>query len=120
MAELRTGTKGRTRGLGLVTLIVAACVPGTAAAELNAPFDATLTLDEAYVSDAGNATDIAFHADGRAVITHKTGQITVRHTDGELKEITQSFPNLDTGSEKGLLGVVADPNVGKNDTFYFY
>jgi len=94
--------------------------PRTAWAALDAPFDQTLVEDQAYVSDASNATDIAFHPDGRAVITQKTGQITIRRATGEVVEITGTFPNLDTSSEKGLLGVVADPSVATNDTFYFY
>lgn len=120
MADFGTGMRARTRGLGLLTLLAAAAVPATATAQLSAPFDATVTSDDEYVSDASNATDIAFHPDGRAVITRKTGQITIRHADGGLQQISGSFPNLDTGSEKGLLGVVADPDVAKNDTFYFY
>jgi len=119
VADLRTRTRALTRSFGLLTLaLLTHC--HTARAGLVPPFDQTLVEDPAYVSDASNATDIAFHPDGRAVITAKTGQITIRLPTGELTVITGTFPNLDTGSEKGLLGVVADPNVATNDTFYFY
>ena len=120
MAELGSGTRAERRGLAYLAALAVACAPRTAAASLDPPFDATLTEEQAFVSDAGNATDIAFHADGRALITRKTGQVTIRHADGALVEVAGLFPNLDTTSEKGLLGVVADPNVGKNGTFYFY
>jgi glucose/arabinose dehydrogenase len=76
-------------------------------------------IDPTYVTGATGATDIAFHADGRAVVTRKAGQVTVRLTDGTTNQSTP-FSNVDSGSEKGLLGVVADPNVAVNDAFYFY
>jgi MYXO-CTERM domain-containing protein len=103
-----------------VAVVLAACVPRTVHASIDAQFEQTLTQDEAWVSDASNATDIAFHPDGRAVITRKPGQITIRRANGELVAIAGTFPDLDSSSEKGLLGVVADPDVATNDTFYFY
>ncbi|HWP08852.1 MAG TPA: PQQ-dependent sugar dehydrogenase [Polyangiaceae bacterium] len=109
-----------TRPLGLLTLLFCLHCSRGAKAKLSAPFDQTLVEDQAWVTDASNATDVAFHADGRAVITRKSGEITIRHADGSLVEITGKFPKLDTSSEKGLLGVVADPGVATNDTFYFY
>lgn len=119
MADLPARTKALTRSASLLTLAVLTHCH-TASAGLAPPFEQTLVEDAAYVSDASNATDIAFHPDGRAVITSKTGAITIRRPTGELVPITGTFPNLDTSSEKGLLGVVADPNVATNDTFYFY
>jgi glucose/arabinose dehydrogenase len=54
-------------------------------------------------------------------VTTKSGGVLVRHSDGSVATIPYPFPGpLDTGSEKGLLGVVADPNVASNRTFYFY
>ncbi len=45
----------------------------------------------------------------------------IRRANGTV--ITLAYPfggTLDTASEKGLLGVVADPNVAQNHAFYFY
>ncbi len=109
-----------TRPLGLLTLLFCLHCSRGARAKLSAPFDQTLVEDQAWVTDASNATDVAFHTDGRAVITRKTGEITIRKANGDLVEIIGKFPNLDTTSEKGLLGVVADPGVATNGTFYFY
>ncbi len=93
--------------------------PATAA--LEARFAGKVSVDTSYVTGALGATDIAFSGDGRAVVTRKTGQIMVRGVDGTLKEVAYPFPaTLDTDSEKGLLGVVADPDVARNATFYFY
>jgi MYXO-CTERM domain-containing protein len=101
-------------------LLLAACNAKPARAQLESPFDDTLAVDQAYVTGADGATDIAFHPDGRAVITQKGGTISVRAADGSITETTGEFDDLDTSSEKGLLGVAADPSVATNDTFYFY
>jgi glucose/arabinose dehydrogenase len=107
----------RSFGLGVLLM---ACNAGRARAQLEAPFDDTVVLDQAFVLGVDNATDIAFHPDGRALVTQKNGTITIRAANGELTEISGTFSGLDTSSEKGLLGVVADPGVASNDTFYFY
>jgi hypothetical protein len=62
-----------------------------------------------------SATDIAFSGDGRALVTRKTGQVVVRRANGTTSSVVAyPFPGaLDTGSEKGRLGVVADPNVAQ-------
>jgi glucose/arabinose dehydrogenase len=72
-------------------------------------------LDVAYAVAA--ATDIAFHADGRAVITIKRGDITVRHPDGTKVDLTGKFDIMTPSGNNGLLGVVSVPGT---DDFYFY
>ena len=110
---------------GLASLAIAAAAwlgaPPGAWAQLAPAFVDKLSVDTAFVTGATSATDIAFSADGRALVTRKTGQIVVRHADGATAEIAYPFGGtLDTGSEKGLLGVVADPDVAENRAFYFY
>jgi glucose/arabinose dehydrogenase len=90
-------------------------------ADLAAAFATKISVDTQYVSGAGGATDIAFAADGRALVTRKGGSITLRRSNGSQVVIGYPFGGtLDTGSEKGLLGVVADPNVAQSGAFYFY
>ena len=61
-------------------------------------------------------TDLAFLSDGRAVITLKQGEVVVASPDGmTLKRAARAF-TVDSGSEKGLLGVVRDDA----DNLYFY
>jgi MYXO-CTERM domain-containing protein len=91
-----------------------------ASAQLAAQFADAVTVDTEYVTGANSATDIAFSADGRAVVTLKGGTIVVRRANGTKNMVTGQFGTVDTASEKGLLGVVADPDVATNDTFYFY
>jgi glucose/arabinose dehydrogenase len=99
-------------GLG----VLAASVP--ARADLVAPFSNTLDVDPQYVSGATGATDIAWAADGRAVITTKGGTIVIRQTSGTTVQRTNVFSNVSQTAEQGLLGVVADPTAA--NTFYFY
>jgi len=104
------------RTLAFSAPLAALLAPGVARADLTAAFADTLTVDPAYLTGANGATDIAFHSDGRAVVTQKNGQITIRRTDGTKNVLMGTFSGVDTASEKGLLGVVSD----SNDNFYFY
>ena len=107
--------------LALMATVVTTADGGAALAALAPGFVGKVTLDSSFVTGAAGATDVAFAADGRALITTKTGAIVVRHVDGSTASIAYPFGGtLDTASEKGLLGVVADPQVASNGTFYFY
>ncbi|HEX6274813.1 MAG TPA: PQQ-dependent sugar dehydrogenase [Polyangiaceae bacterium] len=110
----KTALASLLAGLGACTL------PGVAHAQLAAAFADAVTVDTEYLTGANSATDIAFSADGRAVVTLKGGTIVVRRADGTKNMQMGVFGNVDTQSEKGLLGVVADPGVATNNTFYFY
>ncbi len=55
----------------------------------------------------GGTTDVAFLPDGRMVITEKEGALKVRRQDGTVA-LAGTF-DVDTESEKGLLGVAVDP-----------
>jgi glucose/arabinose dehydrogenase len=76
-----------------------------------------LDVEVDYLTGVTGATDIAFHGDGRAVVTQKNGTIVVRRTDAMTHTVSGRFPSIDTGGEKGLLGVVWVPGT---DDFYFY
>lgn len=90
-------------------------------ADLAPLFVGKIAVDTSYVTGAPAATDIAFSGDGRALVTEKGGQILVRRPGGSVATIAYPFGGtLDTASEKGLLGVVADPDVAQNGAFYFY
>jgi glucose/arabinose dehydrogenase len=112
-----------THTLASLVLAASACfvAASSAKAQLAPAFVDKLTLDTGFVTGAALATDVAFSADGRALVTRKTGQIVVRRPDGTTTVIAYPFGGtLDTASEKGLLGVVADPDVAENRAFYFY
>jgi glucose/arabinose dehydrogenase len=110
------------RGLVSAAACVVSCLLSTGArADLDPAFTGKLDVDTGYVTGALAPTDIAFSGDGRAVVTQKGGDILVRHPGGSLATVPYPFGDaLDTESEKGLLGVVADPDVVHNRRFYFY
>lgn len=60
-----------------------------------------------WMGNLSRATDIAFLADGRAVITRRNGTVVVRRANGTTNNNAFTFPNTDSSSEKGLLGVSA-------------
>lgn len=92
-----------------------------AAANLDPAFVGKITVDTNYVTGATTATDTAFAADGRVIVTLKGGQIVIRKVDGTKVVLANPFRDtVDTESEKGLLGVVADPDVANNSAFYFF
>jgi glucose/arabinose dehydrogenase len=66
----------------------------------------------------GATTDLAFLPDGSMVITEKTGAVKLRRPDGSIA--TAGSFEVDTESEKGLLGVVADPAFAQNRRLFFY
>lgn len=102
-------------------LILAAAMESRADATLAPAFASKISVDENYVSGLGQATDVAFTADGRAVVIQKTGEIIVRQANGATTTVPYPFGGtLDTSSEKGLLGVVADPRASANPSFFFY
>jgi glucose/arabinose dehydrogenase len=67
-----------------------------------------------------NLTDVAWAGDGRAVIVRKDGGVIIRRADETTVVRTGLFGTVDSASEKGLLGVVAHPDVATNGTFFFY
>ncbi len=71
-----------------------------------------------YVTGVATITDFRFVPDGRLVMVRKSGQVVVRTAGGMLVN-AGSFP-VDTGSEKGLLGVEVHPSFASNNRLFFY
>jgi len=103
-----------------VAWAVLATLASPAHAELTSQFQGKIEVDAEFADGVDGPTDIAFAADGRAVITRKTGQVVIRRPDGTRNMLTNVFGTVSSISEQGLLGVVADPGVATNNTFYFY
>jgi glucose/arabinose dehydrogenase len=77
------------------------------------------TLDEQFVSGTGQTTDFRWLPDGRLVVINKTGGVLVRPAAGGPLVSAGSF-DVDTGSEKGLLGVAVHPDFATNGQLFFY
>jgi len=93
------------------------CQAAPARADLVPPYSDAITL-ETFVTGINAATDIAWATDGRAVVTRKIGEITIVDTDGTKTNVTGTFDNVDSSSEKGLNGIFADPSAP--NAFFFY
>ena len=88
----------------------------TAAGQLE-PGDPAASFDlSEWVTNVPEVTDLVFLSDGRAVITRKTGEIVVARPDGSLQAPAAARIDVDSDSEKGLLGVVRDDE----DRLYLY
>jgi uncharacterized protein (TIGR03382 family) len=71
-----------------------------------------------HVTGVPAVTDFRWLPDGRMVIVRKSGQVHVRTTTGTL--VAAGSFSVDTGSEKGLLGVEVDPAFATNSRLFFY
>ena len=115
-----TSSARRTRSatlLGASVLAGTVFAPSAARADLEGRFADVLDVDTSYVTGVNGATDIAWSGD-RAVITVKGGSVWIRRADGTKTQLMNLFGTVDTASEKGLLGVVSDPE--SPNTLYFY
>jgi glucose/arabinose dehydrogenase len=98
-----------------VILGIGGCLAGEADAQLEAGDPTDRFELSRWLGNVGGVTDIAFVSDGRAVVTRKGGEIAVVMPDGSVQSSSASI-DVDSESEKGLLGVVAD----ERDNLYFY
>src|SRR5262245_65077457 len=80
---------------------------------------AIFTLEERFVSGTGQTTDFRWLPDGRLVVINKSGGVLVRPATGGPLVSAGSF-DVDTGSEKGLLGVAVHPDFATNVQLFFY
>ncbi len=99
-----------------LAVLLAACTP-PACGDAARPPPTGFELRD-HVTGLGQTTDLAFLPDGRMVITEKQGAVRL-WTPGAGLSSAGSFP-VDTGSEKGLLGVVADPAFETTRRLFFY
>jgi len=101
-----------------LVLAAATLLPARAAGDAVAPgLEASLQIGD-WATGLGPVTDLAFLADGRAVIVEKGGAVKLRATDGTVT--TAGTFSVDTGSEKGLLGVAVDPAFATSRRLFFY
>src|SRR5215467_11524743 len=101
----------------LLAAALVVSIPG--AAQTLAPGAPASTFQfTTYVSGLNQLTDFRFLPDGRVVMTEKTGAVKIRRTDGTV--VSAGSFAVDSGSEKGLLGVEMDPQFQSNGYLYFY
>lgn len=97
--------------LALSLALLAAC-SGSSPASGDSSF--RLTTE---VSGLDQVTDLGFLPDGRMVIVEKDGTVWLR--DGGVNSVAAQLP-VDTGDEKGLLGVVVPPSFADDQRLVLY
>lgn len=106
--------------LALLPLCTAPAAHADALSTTGQPSPAEVfTLDEQFVSGTGQTTDFRWLPDGRLVVINKTGGVLVRPAAGGPLVSAGNF-DVDTGSEKGLLGVAVHPDFAVNGQLFFY
>lgn len=110
---------GALAGASFLAAMVALAKPAHAQLSAGEPKDKFSF--EYWMMSLGGPTDVAFLPDGRAVVTLKDGHLVIRKANGDVSgaDGPAAF-KVDSDSEKGLLGVVADPDFATNKTLYFY
>jgi glucose/arabinose dehydrogenase len=114
------GGRGLTRvrrGCALVALAFA-LEPGPAA---GATYSIAGLSDTAVVTNLSSPTDFDWLPDGRMLVLEKGG--LVRIVVGGVLQATPALDwtgNVDTFSERGMLGICIDPNFGTNGFVYLY
>jgi glucose/arabinose dehydrogenase len=107
----------RSRKVGALAMAAAlAACDGGGAGRSPSPTGPLVLTDVA--TGLGQTTDVAFLPDGRMLITEKAGDLKVRNVDGAVS-LSAHF-DVDTASEKGLLGVAVDPAFAQNARIFLY
>jgi glucose/arabinose dehydrogenase len=110
----------RCRLAVLLALLAGATAHADSLSGSGSPSPASLfTIQSDFVTGVGLVTDFRWLPDGRLVVINKTGDVMVRPAGGGTLVAAGSF-DVDTNSEKGLLGIAVDPNFTANRRLYFY
>ena len=78
--------------------------------------------DEQVLTGINQPTGIAWLPDGRMLVLQKDGTIFIADADTGNKNTYMTIPStaINTGTERGLLDIVLDPNFASNGYFYLY
>jgi len=118
------GTHGSTSNrpsllLGAACTAVLTLGTGRTEAAVTLSADAAMALEsKVLLSGLTVPTDVAVLPDGRVIIVQKSGDIATVPAGGG--DPIEDHIDVNTTSEQGLLGVVADPNFATNQFIYVY
>jgi glucose/arabinose dehydrogenase len=104
------------RSVAIALLLASAAGCGTSTAPGGAPATGLALTD--VITGLGPTTDIGFLPDGRMLVTEKTGLVKLRAADGSIS-VAGSY-DVDSSSEKGLLGVAVDPAFASTRRIFLY
>lgn len=121
MCRRYTSSMRSSRTLLVLGSIVALSSPLVARADTTladgAPFE-TFDVDDAFVTGVGLVTAFRFLPDGRMLIAAKDGDVRIRSTTGTLS--IAATLTVDSGSERGVLGIAVDPHFTTNQRIFIY
>ncbi len=98
-------------------LYAAACANSSSCVSSACGLTSALQLID-VVTGLGQTTDVGFLPDGRMVITEKEGAVKIRPAAGPVG-LAATF-DVDTSSEKGMLGVAVDPAFATTSRIFLY
>lgn len=105
----------RSMNRSLATLLAAAlAVPAVLAQTVPTGF----VIDTLIPSGLATPNDCCFLPDGRALVANSAGSVVV-YAGGPTATIG-TVPNVESGGERGLLSIAADPAFAQNGQFYVY
>jgi MYXO-CTERM domain-containing protein len=103
--------------LSALGLVLGAAAPARAAITLAG--DAATAFDsKVFQTGLATPTDLVVLPDGRVIITQKGGDLATFPAAGG--DPIEDHIDVNTASEQGLLGIVADPNFATNQYIYVY
>src|SRR5688572_18008227 len=98
------------------TLLIAA----SARAQSLDPGETALKM-EGWIPNTPNVMDLTFLPDGRTVIVHRAGDVSIRTKEGMvLRNVAKVAIKPLADTEHGLLGVVPHPDFATNHILFFH
>ncbi|MBL8735317.1 MAG: PQQ-dependent sugar dehydrogenase [Planctomycetes bacterium] len=75
-------------------------------------------IDTVIASGLAAPMDFCFLADGRVLVANRAGAVSI--WNGSSLATVGTVPNIESGGERGLLSIAADPNFATNGHIYVY
>lgn len=100
------------------TTAVALLLAATCGSMLAQNVPTNFVVDTLVSSGLTAPNDFCFTPDGRILIANRPGGVTV-YANGSTATVG-TVPNVETGSERALLGIAADPNFAQNGQIYVW
>jgi glucose/arabinose dehydrogenase len=97
-----------------VGVLLAACQPPLTPPPPNSP---TLGVQRNFITGLSHPWDMGFAADGTMFFTQRSGEISVRLTNGTVR-LLLDLPDTVVIGEAGMLGLAVDPNFAANRRIY--
>jgi len=106
--------------LGTAASVLALSLSGPlCAGELQGDAVGQLSLTE-FRGDLTDPTAFDWLPDGRMIVSLREGVVVLVAADGQSETMAGAFNNVDTGGERGLLGVAVHPNFSATREVFFF